>query len=186
MKYILAFIFISCAFTPARTNRELFDDFHIFFAKADFKSMDNLLSESFFCMNQARNSSSPKTEYIEYMQGWNQVFKTKWNVESVEEDGQFIKSIEYDTDAWNDYFYGEKKRYRFIYTFNKAGDKITSLRYDTLPGAQRIEFTSQARYSKFHKWIEENYPGKLKYCEDMNKQSAIEMKALLDKYLGTK
>lgn len=182
MKYLLAFLFISFSFVPTKTNRQLFDDFHTIFAKADFKAMDTLLTDNFFGLDESGRVSFQKPDYIEYMSGWNQVFKTKWNVVSVEEDGKFIKSIEYDTDIWNDYFYGEPKKTKYIYSFRV--DKLAAIRVDTVPGTARILADAGKRFKKFHEWVSFNFPGKMESLTKRDKQSAIETRMIFEKYLA--
>ena len=58
------------------------------------------------------------------MVDWNKTFNTKWNVVSVREVGEQTKSIEYDTDIFNDYFYSGKMKYQYTYTFFKSKIKV--------------------------------------------------------------
>ncbi|MEO6670239.1 MAG: hypothetical protein ABIN36_12230 [Ferruginibacter sp.] len=181
MKYLLALIFLCFTFAPTKTNRQLFDDFHTIFAKGDFVSMDTLLADVFFGLNESGRVSFRKPDYIEYMAGWNLAFNTKWNVVSVEEDGKFIKSIEYDTDIWNDYFYGGVKKTKYIYSFRN--DKITAIRTDTVPGTAEIETAAAVRFRKFYNWVSINFPAKLKTIDKRDKASAMETKLIFENYL---
>ncbi|MEO8771195.1 MAG: nuclear transport factor 2 family protein [Ferruginibacter sp.] len=181
MKYLLAFIFISFSFAPTKTNRQLFDDFHTIFAKADFKAMDTLLADRFVGLNESGGVGFKRAEYIEYMAGWNQAFKTKWNVVSIEEDGNFIKSVEYDTDIWNDYFYDGIKKTKYIYSF--SNDKIATIQVDTVAGAAQIELAAGVRFRKFYKWVAFNFPEKMKVIDKQDKASAMETKMVFEKYL---
>jgi hypothetical protein len=182
MKCLLAFLFISFSFAPTKTNRQLFDDFHTIFAKGDFVAMDTLLADGFFGLNESGRVSFQKPDYIEYMAGWNQAFKTKWNVVSVEEDGKFIKSIEYDTDIWNDYFYGGVKKTRYIYSFRN--DKIAAIRIDTVPGTLLIKAAAAERFRKFYQWVSIHFPEKIKNIDNRDKQSAIETRMIFENYLA--
>ncbi|MFT3909054.1 MAG: hypothetical protein QM737_06470 [Ferruginibacter sp.] len=182
MKYILLFIISTYMLQPVKTNRQLFDDFHTIYAKHDFKKMNELLADDFVGLDEKEAVSFTKPGYIGYMTDWNMVFDTKWNVESVSEKGSLIKSIEYDTDIFNDYFYGGSKcRIEYTYTFEK--DKIKSIQTKHAPGTDELETVYDERFGKFYEWVSFNYPAKLKYCTKRDKQSAIETKKLLEAYL---
>lgn len=114
-KYLLGLILMSGLFSCNRTNKQLFDDFHRIYEKKDFKAMNALLTDDFVAFNENGEITFTKPSYIDYIAQWNRAFETKWHVESVTENANQIKSIEYDTDIYNDYFNGGKKE-QFIST----------------------------------------------------------------------
>ena len=180
MKFLFSIILFFCL-PLNKTNRELFDDFHKIFEKGDFKAMDALLSDDFVGLNEEGKISFSRSEYIAYMQEWNHVFKTKWNVVSVEIKGNLISSIEYDTDMYNDYFYGGKKTTQYIYSFSK--NRIKSIQTLNTESGIKGEIIFQERFDKFYNWVNSNYPSKIIYCTRYDKEAATEIKSLLQKYL---
>jgi hypothetical protein len=182
MKYFLALLMVSAIVQPPKTKRQLFDDFHSLFAKRDFVKMDSLLTDDFTGLDEMGNVSFTKPDYIQYMAEWNTVFNTKWNVVTIKQAGESIKSIEYDTDIFNDFFYDKgKMKYQYTYFFEER--KIKSIRVDTLPGAARLGAVFQNRFKQFFRWVSVNHPAKMKYCSGKDKEAAIEVKALLEKYI---
>jgi hypothetical protein len=120
MKYLITLLLVSFAIQPPKTKRQLFDDFHTIFAKRDFVKMDSLLTADFTGLNESGKVSFTKPDYIQYMAEWNTVFGTKWNVVSIKQAGETIKSIEYDTDMFNDFFYDKgKMKFQYTYFFEK-------------------------------------------------------------------
>ena len=183
MKLILALLIASLPHSHAKSNMQLFKDFHTIYAKADFSAMDKLLSSDFVFLNYKGEVESTRIEYMDYMEGWNQVFKTKWNVESVKTVGNSVKSVEYDTDMFNDYFYGNlKHKIEYTYLFDE-NNKIKSIQTKTAKESLKSERILVQRFSKFLKWVYEKYPSKVKCCSLYDKQSAIEVKNLLENYL---
>lgn len=181
LKYILVFSLFSCASVPAKNHRQFFDDFHTYFEKADFDKMGHLLDDDFIITNSHGNPD-PKTDYIKYMTDWNKTFDTKWHVISVDNSGDEIKSIEYDTDIFNDYFYNGKMKYLYTYTF--SGDHITRLNAETMPGDDQLRVNFRERFKKFMDWVSQNHPEKLVFCTKRDKHSAEEIKLLLENYLN--
>jgi hypothetical protein len=182
MKYFLALLLVCAVAQPPKAKRQLFDDFHTFFARRDFAKMDSLLTHDFTGLNENGAVSFTKPDYIQYMAEWNTVFDTKWNVVSIKQTGKTITSIEYDTDMFQNYFYGNEKM-KFQYTYFFEGDKIRNIRADTLPGAARLGTVFKSRFRQFFRWVSVNYPGKMKYCSGKDRESAIAVKALLEKYI---
>jgi hypothetical protein len=181
MRYSLLLLTLFLYNLEFTTNRQLFDEFHIAYEKSDFKKIDTLLSETFVGLNEKGSISFIKAEYIQYIAEWNKTFETKWNVESIQEDEETIKSIEYDTDMFNNYFYGGKMKYQYTYSFKN--NKIRSIRVDTLPGASKIGHEFRNKFGKFYDWVSTKYPGKEKFCLGKDRQSAIIIKDLLGQYL---
>ena len=184
MKYILiAVVLISCFGIPPKTHKQLFDDFHTYFEKADRVQMDQLLTNDFKGLDENNHVSFRKPEYLDYMFGWNQVFGTKWNVVSVKEEKDKIISVEFDSDIFNNYFFDGKKETIYVYSFKN--DKIQSIKVDTLPGNAAKTLIFNKRFTQFYNWVVINFPGKSGYCRGSDKASAMEVKALLEKYLVT-
>jgi hypothetical protein len=182
MKSIVTLLLLTFTLSLQKNNRQLFNDFHIIYEKADFKAMNALLSDDFVGLNEKEEVSFEKKEYIDYMRDWNQVFKTKWNIVSVKEEGNTIRSIEYDTDAYNDYFYGGKRKVIYIYSFQN--EKIKSIKTITTEEGMKADAVFENRYSRFYQWVSERYPEKLRFCgNSYDKRSAIEVKKLLELYL---
>jgi hypothetical protein len=182
MKYFFAFVLLTAFVQPPKTKRQLFNDFHTFFAKRDFVKMNALLTDDFTGLNENGEISFTKPDYIQYMAEWNTVFNTKWNVISIQQAGETIKSIEYDTDIFQNYFYGNEKM-KSQYTYIFEANKIKNIRIDTLPGAARLGAVFQSRFNGFFRWVYANYPAKTKYCSGKDKESATEVKVLLEKYI---
>ncbi|MGG9963127.1 hypothetical protein [Ferruginibacter sp. SUN106] len=180
MKYLITFLLLSFSLPSFQTNRQIFDDFHRVFEQSDFEKMDLLLTEDFSLVQDGKVSSN-KIEYLKYMMNWNKAFNTKWNVVSVEEAGQQIKSIEYDSDIFNDYFYGDKMKFKYTYSFDKT--KLKSITIDTLPGTAKLRATFDERFRKFYNWVYFNFPDKLQYLNQADKQAVLKEKELLEKYL---
>jgi hypothetical protein len=182
LKYISAFLLLSCSAGTTKTHRELFDDFHTYFEKADFDKMDQLLEDS-FVMTDSHGERDLKPDYMKYMMDWNKTFDTKWNVISVIDFGNKIISIEYDTDIFNDYFYNGKMKYRYTYTFN--GNHISGLSSEALPEDDELRVNFHDRFKKFMDWVSVNHPAKTGYFTKRDKHSAEETKILLAEYLKT-
>ena len=182
MKLIFAVLIASLPHSHVKSNMQLFKDFHTIYAKADFIAMDNLLAPNFVLLNDKSETTLKRKEYIEYMQGWNQVFKTKWNVESVKITGNTIKSVEYDTDIFNDYFYGNVK-HKIEYTYTFENGKIKSIQIKTAKESLKSEEIFQERYNKFLTWIYKNHPTEVKYFGLYDKKSSLGVKNLLELYL---
>ncbi|GAB2805790.1 nuclear transport factor 2 family protein [Ferruginibacter profundus] len=180
MKYLFTLLLLSFSLPSFQSNRQIFNDFHLAFEQSDFEKMDGLLTEDFSLLQDGKVSSN-KTEYLKYMMNWNKAFNTKWNVVSVEEAGQQVKSIEYDSDIFNDHFYGDKMKFKYTYSFDK--NKLKSIAVDTLPGTAKLRAIFDERFRKFYNWVYFNFPGKLQYLNQGDKQSALKEKELLEKYL---
>ncbi len=184
MKLLITILLLTFSFSFLSKNKKLFNDFHSIFEKADFKSMNKLLSNNFVYLNKDYEIISQKPDYITYMTGWNQVFNTKWNVISVKEIKDTIISIEYDTDLYNDYFYGSAKKI-VEYTYIFKNNQISSIKSVTTFESLKSEIIFKERFYKFYQWVSINYPEKLQYCKSYDKIAAIETKQLLEKYLST-
>ena len=182
MKLIFALLIVSLPHSHVKSNMQLFKDFHTIYAKADFIAMEKLLSSDFVALKDDGGVAFPRMEYIDYMKGWNQVFKTKWNVESVKITGNTIKSVEYDTDIFNDYFYGNVK-HKIEYTYTFENGKIKSIQIKTAKESLKSEKIFQERYNKFLTWIYKNHPTEVKYFGLYDKESSLEVKNLLELYL---
>lgn len=183
MKILFVFTLLAAAIHPPKTHRQLFNNFHTVYAKADFKAMDALLTSDFTGTNERDSISFQKPDYLDYMKGWNQVFKTKWHVVSVKEVGETIESIEYDTDMYNDYFYGGQKRtIKYIYYFEK--EQIKKIQTFTTPEGVKAEAIFQERFRKFYIWVSEKHQDKLSYCTQSDKAAATEIKKLLEVYIA--
>jgi hypothetical protein len=181
-KYLIILILVGCSTAPVRTNRQLFDDFHTSFAKGDFEKMNQLLADDFIFILDGKVSSL-KADYIKYMSEWNKTFDTKWNVVSVQEVGDQIQSIEYDTDIYNNFFYGGPMRYRYTYSLSK--NRIQRLTADSLKGTGNLRIAFEDRFRSFYEWVTLKFPDKLKYFSSSDKASAIAQKELLQKYLSS-
>ena len=182
MKLIFALLIASLPHSHVKSNMQLFKDFHTIYAKADFIAMEKLLSSDFVALKDDGGVAFPRMEYIDYMKGWNQVFKTKWNVESVKIVGNSIISIEYDTDIFNEYFYGNvKHKIEYTYTFEKG--KIKSIQIKTPKESLKSEEIFLERYNKFMTWVYQNHSNKTKYLGLYDETSSKEIKNLLELYL---
>jgi hypothetical protein len=182
MKYLLSLLLILSSPAFAQTNRQLFDDFHRVYENSDFDRMDTLLADDFTLIQNGKAGSN-KVDYMIYMMNWNKVFDTKWNVVSVQQTGQLIKSIEYDSDIFNDHFYDGKMKYQYTYAFDK--NKIKSITVDTLPGTAQLKTTFNSRYGRFYKWVSATFPERVRYLEQADKATVLKQKELLEKYLHT-
>jgi hypothetical protein len=180
-KFLFTAVMSLSFFVSDKKPKELFDDFHTYYEKADFVKMDQLLSDNFVGLNNKGAVSFTKETYLSYMKEWNQVFKTKWNIVSWKLKGRQIISIEYDSDIFNDYFYGGKKTTQYTYTF--LNDKIKSIRTDPTADEKNASEIFNNRFTKFYEWVYANYPTKIKYCTAYDYESAMEVKKLLETYL---
>jgi hypothetical protein len=181
-KYLLILLIAGCSQVPVKTHRQLFDDFHTSYASADFEKMNQLLADDFKFINNGQLTSQ-KNDYIRFMTDWSKTFDTKWNVVSVQELGNTIQSIEFDTDIYNDFFQEGKMHYRYTYSFK--GNSIQSIRADTLAGAGKSDLAYGKKLQAFHDWVEVKFPDKEKYLNGTDKQSAVAQKALLEQYIAT-
>ncbi|UAY52572.1 hypothetical protein [Ferruginibacter albus] len=179
MKYFLGIILLLHFTTPAKTPKELFNNFHSIYAAADFKAMDSLLADDFVLYE--RQIMTRKPAYISYLTGWNQVFQTKWNVESVSISKDTITSIEYDSDIFNDYFYGGKYLIRYTYLFKN--NQLQSLVASSTDDGKKAEEIYAIRHALFYKWVATYHADKTKFFNAYDKQSAQEIKMLLENYL---
>lgn len=137
MKYLFGILIGSLFIYSGKTPKQLFEDFRTIYAKSDSVSMKNLLASNFVGYNEKGEVSFERNQYLDYMNTWNQVFKTKWNVETYKVVGDKIESIEYDTDLYNDYFYGTKHQIKYVYRFKK--NKIESLTSVTTEEGKKAE-----------------------------------------------
>ncbi len=182
MKYLLCTLMISFFSLPPSPNRQAFGDFHIFFKDRDFTRLSDLLTDDFKLVQDGKVTSK-KAEYVLYMLDWNKALDTKWNVVSTEESGGIIKSIEYDSDIFNDYFYGDKMKLRYTYSF--SNHKIKTLNVDTLPGTAKLYAEFDKRFGAFYQWVSALYPDNVKYLQMRDRTAAINIKSMLEKYLVT-
>ncbi len=183
MKLLISLLLILVTDGNITKNRQLFNDFHTIYAKADFAAMKQLLADDFVGLNENGYVSFKKAGYISYMAEWNQVFKTKWTIDSVKEEGGVIKSIEHDSDMYIDYFYGgDKKLTQYTYTFKEG--KIKSIQIVPTEKSNQLETVFQERFGNFYAWVQKNYPDKLTYLNAYTRRAALEVKAMLEQYLS--
>jgi hypothetical protein len=180
MKLLFTLLLSLSSLPSFQTNRKIFDDFHRVFEQSDFEKMDALLADDFTLIEKGKPGSS-KIDYLKYIINWNKTFDTKWNIVSVEETGAFIKSIEYDSDIFNDFFYGDKMKFQYTYAFDK--NKLKSIAVDTLPGTAKLRATFDERFRKFYSWVYFNFPDKLQYLNQADKNAIVKEKELLEKYI---
>jgi hypothetical protein len=173
-------MFISC--TNTTDNSHIFDRFHTSYAKADFITMDELLSKDFVCLDEKGEVSFTKSSYIKYMAEWNQVFNTQWNVVSIQEQDNLIISIEHDSDLFNDFFYGGVKPLT-EYTYTFSNNKIKAITTRPILDGIAADSIFQNRFTKFCVWVQKNYPDKERYCYLYDKIAATEVQKLLKEYI---
>ncbi len=183
MKYICVIAMTACFALFPFKNRDLFNDFHDYFAQRDFVKMEKLLSAD-FASKSSGGSEMNKAAYIQYMAEWNTVFDTKWNVVSVTEKGDKIISEEYDNDMFNDYFFGSPQHYQYTYSF--AGNTITRVDVDTIPGSRIKEAIFNERFGQFAAWVRARYPESLRYLGRYDKEAAEAVKYMLTEYIKLK
>lgn len=180
MKYLIYTLVLFCSCTIPKSNKEIFEEFHNAYETSDISKLENLLTEDFELV-QYNKINSYKHSYLEFLSNWDKTFNTKWNVVSIKESGQLIESVEYDSDLFNDYFWGGKMPLKYTYYFK--GNKISKLHVDTLPGSTEriIEFNN--KYATFHEWVLTKYPEKSECFSAKDEHAIIELKKLLDEYI---
>lgn len=137
----------------------MFNQFHDYFAKHNWKKLEKLLSDNFELIDYTGNVIDQKTDYLNFLKNWSGIMGTKWKViKSSEKDGH-VYSVEQDWDIFNITFYNTPPLYIFDYEF--SGQQIKKLTYDTIPGHHIFRTTFDTNYQKFIKWAYQNYSKEL-------------------------
>lgn len=183
MKLLFLLCWSLCLQHPVKTNRELFDDFHTIYENRDFDKMRAFLADDFTGIDLDENNDVVfrKADYVQYMVDWNATFDTKWNVEKVWEEAGLIKSIEYDTDVFN-YFFYDGKKVKIEYTYRFVNDKLKVIKMKDLPETVETRKIFSQRFGDFYRWVQNTHPLKADHCRRRDKTAAVEIKALLKEY----
>jgi hypothetical protein len=178
MQLLIIAMLAANLFQTKNPNRDIFNKFHAAYEKKDFAQINSILDIEFKYIDEYRVMD--KSKYLEFLTGWCQVFNTQWHVLSVKEfDGQIIAE-ERDSDLYNDFFSTENSKVLLIYTFKKG--KIIELKARSLNDSSTNKLIDDKFY-KFLVWTEDNHRSKVKHLNSYSKESAVEVKYLLEQYL---
>jgi hypothetical protein len=178
MQLFIISLLAVCHFQTTSPNRDVFNKFHTAYEKKDFVKISSLIDNEFKYVDEYRVMS--KSKYMEFLTGWCQIFNTKWNVLSISEFNRLIISEERDSDLYNDFFSTETSKVLLTYTFKNG--KIVELKAKSLNDLSTNKLIDEKFY-KFLVWTENNYRSKVKHLNSYTRESAIEVKNLLEQYL---
>lgn len=150
------FILVSCISISLvyGQNMNLFNKFHDYFAKRDWKKLEKLLADDFQLIDWNHMVVDYKDAYMNYMKNWGGTMGTTWTVfTSFEENGK-VYSTERDSDLFLNTFYEVVPTYSFIYEFKD--NQIHRLSYDTLPGYHHHKDSFTWNYNNFILWVQKN------------------------------
>src|SRR5688572_12656483 len=115
--FLAAFLF--SGFLGYGQNMKLFEDFHTYFAKRNWKKLDELLSYDFQVIDQHKKIVHRKTDYLDYLKNWNGTMGTTWTVLTSSEKEKIVYATEQDADLFLTSFYEDVPVYSFRYEFKE-------------------------------------------------------------------
>jgi hypothetical protein len=181
MKYLLLSLML---FTSIKMNpsQEAFDKFHQYFEKRDFVKMENLLDDEIIIYAIDTKTTHERDEYFAYLKDWSTTFNTKWNVEKVKTKGDTTYSVEYDTDIYNNFFYGGVHKSKLKYV--AKNNKLVYLSWDTTAGNSKRMEIFNARQIAFYKWCLKKHPEKYYDLMKQSKEAYLQIRRMLTEYLA--
>jgi hypothetical protein len=178
MKNLISLILIlGCTSLVVKENA--FVRFHKFYEQRDFENLQKTLDRSIVIINDSTKQQYDPEKYLIDMKNWADVFDTKWNIVSARQSGDTTFSVEYDSDIFKDYFYGEGKRVNYKYIEKKG--KLIYLGWDD--GDDSKFEIYKKRYKAFANWCAKKYPYKYLNLQSETYVALTETKAMLEEYL---
>lgn len=178
----IAFTGLLAMCNTSTPNIDVVRTFHDSFAQRDFRLMEQVLDPQFTLINFDGDTQVTSSEdYMKEIIGWCDVMNTQWTINEIEEqDNGQVVAMQEEVDPFYSLLFEGPLALRYTYTVSEG--RLTSIRYDSLPGHNAKQYTAAVNIRKFQQWVQRYHAGKLDPNHETGRQKASATLELLNIY----